>query len=221
MNVAYAPVRIIFADDHELFRDGFQSLIRKQVGFELLAEAANGEQLVALTEKYLPDVVLTDIKMPLMDGVQATKLIAERFQQVAIIALSMFNDDKLIIEMLEAGAKGYLLKNAHKEEIIDAINTVAKHKTYYCSATGVKLANLVANNQFNPDSPVYKEKFTDKEKEVMCLICQQYSNKEISETLHLSTRTIEGYRERILEKTDSRNTAGIVVYAIKNDIYKP
>lgn len=221
MKSPYTPIRIILADDHEIFRDGFQSLLQKQTGIQLQAEAANGEQLITLVEKYLPDVVLTDIRMPLMDGIEATRVIAGKYPQVAIIALSMFNDDRLIIDMLEAGAKGYLIKNAHKTEIIDAINTVSQHKPYYCSATTVKLAHMVANSQFSPGAPSIKLKFTEKEKEVICLICRQFSNKEISEELHLSIRTIEGYRERILEKTGSRNTAGIVIYAIKHNIYTP
>ncbi len=219
MKIPYAPVKIILADDHEIFRDGFHSLLKNQTGIMLLAEAANGQQLVTLTEKHLPDVVLTDIKMPLMDGIEATRIITAKYPQVAIIALSMFNDDKLIIDMLEAGAKGYLLKNAHKTEIIDAINTVSQHKPYYCSATGIKLAQLIANSRFNPNNPSPKNKFTGKEKEIICLICQQFSNKEISAALHLSIRTIEGYRERILQKTNARNTAGIVIYAIKYNIY--
>lgn len=221
MKIPYAPVKIILADDHEIFRDGFHSLLKNQSRIILLAEAANGQQLVALTEKHLPDVVLTDIKMPLMDGIEATRIITAKYPQVAIIALSMFNDDKLIIDMLEAGAKGYLLKNAHKTEIIDAINTVSQHKPYYCSATGIKLAQLIANSRFNPNDPSQKTMFTDKEKEIICLICRQFSNKEISAALHLSIRTIEGYRERILQKTDARNTAGIVIYAIKHNIYTP
>jgi len=221
MKTPYAPVKIILADDHEIFRDGFHSLLKNQTGIVLLAEAANGQQLVTLTAKHLPDVVLTDIKMPVMDGIEATRIITEKYPQVGIIALSMFNDDKLIIDMLEAGAKGYLIKNAHKTEIIDAINTVAQHNQYYCSATGIKLTQLIANSRFNPNDPNSKMIFSDKEKEVICLICQEFSNKEISLALHLSIRTIEGYRERILQKTNSRNTAGIVVYAIRNNIFIP
>lgn len=219
MKAPYAPVKIILADDHEIFRDGFHSLLKNQTAIVLLAEAANGQQLVALTEKHLPDVVLTDIQMPVMDGIEATRIITAKFPQVAIIALSMFNDDDLIMEMLEAGAKGYLIKNAHKTEIIDAINTVSQNKPYYCSATSIKLAQLIANSRFNPNNPSKKIMFTDREKEVICLICQQFSNKEISAALHLSVRTIEGYRERILQKTNARNTAGIVMYALHHNIY--
>jgi DNA-binding NarL/FixJ family response regulator len=165
--------------------------------------------------------VLTDIMMPGMDGIEATRIITKKYPQVGVIALSMFNDDKSIIDMLEAGAKGYLLKNANKTDIIDAINTVARGKAYYCSSTGVKLAQLIANSRFDPNIPGSRELFTDKEKEIICLICKEYSNKEISELLHLSVRTIEGHRERIVLKTNAKNTAGIVVYAIRNNIFIP
>lgn len=221
MKTPYAPVRIILADDHEIFRDGFLALLQNQSHIQLLAEAADGQQLVSLTEKHLPDVVLTDIQMPVMDGLQATRIIAEKYPQVGIIALTMFSNDNMIIEMLEAGALGYLLKNAHKHEILDAINTVAQHKPYYCNATEIKMARLIANSRFNPNDPSKKIPFSEKEKEIICLICREFSNKEISAALHLSVRTIEGYRERILQKTNARNTAGIVIYAIKHNIYTP
>jgi len=214
-------INIIMADDHEIFRDGFAVMFRKSADIKLIAEARNGRQLVTLVEKHNPDIVLTDIKMPDMDGVEATRIITNKFPQVDIIALSMFDDDNLIIDMLEAGAKGYLLKNAHKKEIIEAIRTVNRNDPYYCNHTSAKLAALIATSRFNPNKPVGKIVFNEKELEVMRLICKQFSTKEISEAMHLSGRTIEGYREKILEKTLARNTAGIVVYAIQHGIFKP
>ena len=214
-------INIIMADDHEIFRDGFAVMFRRSTDIKLIAEARNGRQLVTLVEKHNPDIVLTDIKMPDMDGVEATRIITNKFPQVGIIALSMFDDDNLIIDMLDAGAKGYLLKNAHKKEIIEAIRTVNSNDPYYCNHTSAKLAALIATSRFNPNKPVDKIAFNEKELEVMRFICKQFSTKEISEAMHLSGRTIEGYREKILEKTLARNTAGIVVYAIQHGIFKP
>ncbi|MBK7290109.1 MAG: response regulator transcription factor [Chitinophagaceae bacterium] len=214
-------INIIMADDHEIFRDGFAVMFRRSTDIKLIAEARNGRQLVTLVEKHNPDIVLTDIKMPDMDGVEATRIITNKFPQVGIIALSMFDDDNLIIDMLDAGAKGYLLKNAHKKEIIEAIRTVNRNDPYYCNHTSAKLAALIATSRFNPNKPVDKIAFNEKELEVMRFICKQFSTKEISEAMHLSGRTIEGYREKILEKTLARNTAGIVVYAIQHGIFKP
>jgi len=216
----YSPVRVLLADDHEIFREGFYSLFNKQPDIELLGDAANGEQLVKLTAELSPDIVLTDIKMPVMDGIEATKKIISLYPHVSIIALTMFDEDDLIVEMLESGARGYLLKNAHKDEVFDAIKTVYTGDTYFCKHTTAKLTKLISKSRYNPYKPIERPLFNDKETEIIRLICGEFTNKEISDQLHLSVRTIEGYRERIQEKMKVKNAAGIAVYAIKNGIYK-
>ena len=215
-----APIRIVLADDHEIFRDGFKVMIKKQPSVQLVGEAANGEELIRQTRELKPDVVITDIKMPVMDGVEATKQLTSEFPEIGIIALSMFDEENLIVEMLEAGAKGYLLKNAHKDEIMEAIKTVDRNHTYYCNGTSARLANMIAKSTFRPSTRVVKPEFSEKEVAVIRYICQEMSNKEIASNLNLSIRTIEGYRDRILEKIGARNAAGIVVDAIKNNIYQ-
>ena len=220
MSSSYSPIRLVIADDHEIFREGLESLFNKQKEIELAGEAINGKQLLEQAERLLPDVILTDIKMPVIDGIEATKILTEKFPQIGIIALSMFEDENLIVEMLEAGAKGYLMKNSHKHEIIAAINAVYNQESYFCNHTTMKLAKLIGKSRFNPFKEPIKPGFTEKEREMIKLICQEFSNKEIATTLHQSPRTIEGYREKILEKTKAKNTAGIVIYAIKNGIYK-
>lgn len=215
-----APIRIVLADDHEIFRDGFKVMIKKQPSVQLVGEAADGEELIRQTRQLRPDVVITDIKMPVMDGVEATKQLTSEFPEIGIIALSMFDEENLIVEMLEAGAKGYLLKNAHKDEIMEAIKTVDRNHTYYCNGTSARLANMIAKSTFRPSTRVVKPEFSEKEVAVIRYICQEMSNKEIASNLNLSIRTIEGYRDRILEKIGARNAAGIVVYAIKNNIYQ-
>lgn len=220
MTAPYNPIRIILADDHEIFRDGFVDLLKKQDEIVLVGEAANGKELLEQADRFQPDVILTDIKMPLMDGIEATRILAEKMPQVYVIALSMFNDDHLVSDMMEAGARGYLLKNAHKTEILEAIRAVHNHDMYYCRQTSAKLIQQLARSK----SGLYKEpllpKFSEKELAVITMICRQASNNEISGELHLSVRTIEGYRKRIQEKMKVRNTAGIVVYAIKNGLFK-
>ena len=216
----YSPVRVLLADDHEIFREGFYSLFNKQPDIELLGDAANGEQLVKLTAELSPDIVLTDIKMPVMDGIEATKKIISLYPHISIIALTMFDEDDLIVEMLESGARGYLLKNAHKDEVFDAIKTVYMGDTYFCKHTTAKLTKLISKSRYNPYKPIERPLFNDKETEIIRLICGEFTNKEISDQLHLSVRTIEGYRERIQEKMKVKNAAGIAVYAIKNSIYK-
>ena len=214
-------IKIILADDHEIFRDGFKSMLRKQPSIEMIGEAANGDELVKLTRQLLPDVVVTDIKMPKMDGLEAAKIIAREFPRIGIIALSMIDEESQIIDTMEAGAKGYLLKNAHKNEIVNAINAVYDGEVYYCNETSSKLSRLIAANEKIPFiRKKEKIEFSDKEIDVILLICEQLTNKEIAQRLNLSIRTIEGYRDRIQEKIGARNAAGIVVYAIKNNIYQ-
>jgi DNA-binding NarL/FixJ family response regulator len=222
MNSAlYSPIRVVIADDHEIFREGLQGLIKKQADMELVGEAENGKRLVEITDELLPDVVMTDIKMPLVDGIQATQIISEKFPQVSVIALSMFDDENLIVDMLEAGAKGYLIKNAHKHEIIAAIKTVYNQEYYFCNHSSMKLAKLIGKSRFSFHKDFSRQEFSDNEKEVIKMICEELSTKEIASRLNLSSRTIDGYRERILEKMNVKNSAGIAVYAIKHGLYKP
>jgi len=216
----YSPIRVIVADDHEIFRDGFRALLKKQQDIELVAEAENGKELLELTQKFKPDVVITDIKMPKSDGIQATRILEEKYPHIGVIALSMFDEENLIVEMLEAGAKGYLLKNAAKDEIIEAIKTVFHNGTYYCHHTSSRLAQMIASSKFNPYRKSKTPNFNEKEIEIIQKICEGLSSRNIADTLHLSIRTIEGYREKIQEKMKVHNTAGIVVYAIKKGIYK-
>lgn len=218
--MSYIPIDIILADDHEIFRDGFAVMLKKITEINLAGEASNGEELIKLMRTLKPQVIVTDIKMPKMDGIEATKRLKKEFPSVGIIALSMFDEENLIVDMLEAGAKGYLLKNAHKTEIIAAIKSVYKDEPYYCKDTSHKLAQMIAKSRFNPYKKRPKIEFSEKEIAIINLICGEYSNKEIADKLILSKRTVEGYREKILEKIDAKNTAGIVVYAIKNNIYK-
>jgi DNA-binding NarL/FixJ family response regulator len=214
------PVQLLIADDHDIYRDGLRLILEKSKEISIVAEAANGKELCFLAKKYQPDVILTDIVMPQMDGIEATRVISRECPGVNVIALSMYNEDNLIIDMLEAGAKGYLIKSAQKSEIVDAVKSVTKNIPYYCRSTTTKLARLIAHSQFNPYRKTERVHFTEKEIEVIQLICQEKTTKEIADKLFLSYRTIEGYRQRLLEKMEVKSTAGIVIYAIKTGLYK-
>ena len=212
------PLRIIIADDNEIYRDGFQLMLKKQQDLELVGKAENGKELCEMVGYKKPDIVITDIKMPVMDGIEATKRITSQHPHIGVIALSMFNEENLIVDMLEAGAKGYLLKNTTKEEVIEAARAVYRDQTYYCPDTTTKLAKLIARSSFNPYNKL-KPQLNNKELEVIRLICQEMSNKEIATKMNQSVRTIEGYRKQILEKIQAKNTAGIVVFAIKHNLH--
>jgi DNA-binding NarL/FixJ family response regulator len=213
------PIRIVLADDHEIFRDGFKAMLKKQPSVALLGEACDGEELVNLVRNLKPDVVVTDIKMPRMDGLQATKIISTEFPNIGIVALSMIDEESQIVDMMEAGALGYLLKNAHKNEIIEAIESVYEHRVYYCDGTSARLTKMIAKSNRIPFKKQPKVELSQKEIDVILLICEELTNKEIADRLRLSIRTIEGYRDKIQEKIGARNSAGIVIYAVRNGIY--
>jgi len=211
-------ISLVIADDHEIFRDGLALMLSKQSGLSLIGQAGDGQSLIALTGSLHPDVVITDIKMPRMDGIEATRLLLQKKPDLKIIALSMFDEDNLIVEMLEAGARGYLLKNADKKEILQAIDSVYEDQAYYCRHTSARLASMIAKSRFdlrkkNPDMV-----FSDKEKEIIQMICKQFTAQQIGEHLFLSKRTVEGYKTRILEKMNARNSAGLVIFALRNNL---
>jgi two-component system response regulator NreC len=213
-------ISLVIADDHEIFRDGLALMLSKQEAVALVGQAGDGQELLRLVDETKPDMVLTDIKMPRLDGITAAKTLLQKYPAMKIIALSMFEEEDLIVEMLEAGAKGYLLKNADKREILEAILTVYEGNIYYCKHTTAHLASLIVKSKFESHKKSVGPLFTDREREIIRLICRQHTAQEIGELLFLSKRTVEGYRTRILEKMDAKNTAGVVIFALKHSIIK-
>ena len=211
-------IRLLIADDHEIFRDGLALMLSKQDTVILAGQAGDGEELLRLVGETQPDIVLTDIKMPRLGGIAAAKILLQRHPNVKIIALSMFDEEDLIVEMLEAGAKGYLLKNADKKEILEAILTVSEGHIFYCKHTTAQLAALIVKSKFDAQKRYQEPLFTEREKEIIRLICRQHTAQEIGGLLYLSKRTVEGYRTRILEKMEVKNTAGVVIFALKHHL---
>ena len=213
-------ISLVIADDHEIFRDGLALMLSKQENVTLAGQAGDGLELMRMVEETRPDMVLTDIKMPRMDGIAAAKQLLQKHPGLKIIALSMFEEEDLIVEMLEAGARGYLLKNADKKEILEAIVTVDEGNIFYCKHTTARLASLIVKSKFDQHKKSPGALFTDREREIVRLICRQHTAQEIGEMLFLSKRTVEGYRTRILEKMDVKNTAGVVIFALKHSIIR-
>lgn len=213
-------IKVLIADDHEIFRDGFKLMLSRNKHVELIGEAENGRELLHMARELQPDVIITDIKMPIMDGIEATRQIKADLPRIGIIGLSMFDEEEQIMEMLDAGASGYLLKNADKEEVQEAIRQVYMEKTYYCKSTSKKLATLVARSR-HAGPRQEKIDFNDREIEIIQLICEEFTNKEIADRLYMSVRTVEGYRQRLIERMQVKNTAGLVIYAIQHDLYQP
>jgi two-component system, NarL family, response regulator NreC len=212
-------ISIVIADDHEIFRDGLALMLSRQPHIQLIGEAEDGHELLQLVRQHQPNLVMTDIKMPRMDGIEAVKYMAIHHPEVKIIAFSMFEEENLIVEMLEAGAKGYLLKNADKQEILEAIEQVMNDNNFYCKHTSARLASMIVKSKFSPRKSDIIQ-FSEREINIIRLICQQNTAQEIGNKMFLSKRTVEGYRTRILEKIGAKNTAGVVIYALRNNLIK-
>jgi len=211
-------IKLAIVDDHKIFRNGLKATLEDCADFDLVLEASNGKQLIGMLALAKPDVILMDIKMPEMDGIHTTAYVKQHFNHIKILALSMFNEDKYIVDMIKAGASGYLLKNAEPEEIIEAISTVI-HKDYYFNEhLSVTLIKQLVGNTHAGTAPQSLVDFNEREIEVLRLVCQEYSNQEIADKICLSVRTVEGYRARLFEKTKSKNLVGLVIFAIKTGI---
>lgn len=211
-------IKLGIIDDHKIFRNGLKATLEDCENFDLILEASNGKELIGLLATKSPDVLLMDIKMPEMDGIQTTTYVHEHFKHIKILALSMFNEDKYIVDMMKAGASGYLLKNAEPEEIIEAISTVYNKGFYFNEHLSITLIKQLVVNDHADNTLHNKADLNEREVEVLKLVCQEYSNQEIADKIFLSVRTVEGYRARLFEKTCSKNLVGLVIYAIKREI---
>lgn len=214
------PIKLVIADDHEMLREGLRTLLKKQPGILLLGEAENGLELLSLCEKLRPDVVITDIQMPRMNGIEATRELHAKMPEISVIAYTMFDEENSIVDILDAGAAGYINKAAGKEEILEAIQSVQEFNMYYCKRTSRRLTGLIASSKIKHNRKPLDHNFNDRELAVIRMICEEKSSKEIAIALRLSSRTIDGYREMIQQKMRVKNTAGIVVNAIRTGLYK-
>jgi DNA-binding NarL/FixJ family response regulator len=214
-----AKIKVIIADDHDIYRDGLLMLLNRDANIEVIAEANNGEMLIEKCLALDPGIVLTDLRMPIKDGIEVIKVLTSRSPKIPCIALSTFDSDQLIVNALEAGASGYIIKNSQKGEIIEAIKTVMSGQPYYCQSSSQRLVKLITNSHYNPYTNKSINTFTEKEMSIIKLICEEKSSKEIGEILFMSGRTVEGIRAKILEKMTVKTAAGVAIYAIKNNLF--
>ncbi len=213
-----SPIKYIIADDHKIFRQGLKYALSDDPKLQLVGEAENGIEVLELVQKNQPDVILLDLKMPQMDGALATEKIHQSNPEIKIIMLTSYDDEHFILHLLELGANGYLLKNAEPFEIKKAIHAVYLHDYYFnelVSNTMLRTITRKNNAQLKLKEAI---KLTDREIEVLKLICQELTNDEIASKIFLSRRTIEGIRTNLIEKTGAKNAVGLVLYAIKNGI---
>lgn len=214
-------VKIGIAEDHDLFRKGIVSIINGIENHRVVCEAGNGKELLEQIPKAKPDLVILDIEMPEMNGEQTLKKIREKFSSVRVIMLSMYYEDAFISKFIGLGANGFLPKNCSLEKFEDAIFSVLETGYYFDEKINrILLYSMAKTNKLKR----YKEGVTTLspiEVQVLQLICEEKSVKQIAEELCLSPRTIEGHRSRLYEKTKARNLIGLAIYAIKNNLFDP
>jgi DNA-binding NarL/FixJ family response regulator len=216
-----AKINLIIVDDHRLFRNGLKALLKELDYIGQVTEASNGREFLDYIGKNRVDMALMDINMPVMNGLEATLEAMKLQPSLKIIALSMLNDEDYYFRMIDAGAKGFILKDAGSEELTKSIETVMKGQNYFSQDllrnVIVSLSSNVKPEQANELSDV---KFTDREIDVLEQICKGLSNQEIAEALFISPRTVERHRSNLFAKSGSKNSVNLVMYAIKNNLVK-
>jgi DNA-binding NarL/FixJ family response regulator len=208
-------ISIIIVDDHNLFRNGLKLLLNTTPNMQVIAEADNGRNFLDLLNITIPDIVLMDIDMPVMGGIEATQLAIQRIPQLKIITLSMFGEEEYYFKMIDAGARGFLIKNSDISEVRNAIRTVHEGRTYFSEDL---LLNIVKNIRTSSITNKETSMLSEREIEVLQQICFGLSNIQIADLLHISKRTVDKHRANLLEKTNSKNTANLVMYAMKHKL---
>lgn len=213
-------IKIILVDDEILFRKGISFLLGREPNIDIIFEASNGDELISFLQNNKnnhPDIIIMDLKMPGINGVEATKIIHVEFPKLKIIALTSYDSKSFVANMIDVGAVSYLIKNATPQELITTINEVAEKGFYYTDYV-MKIIQDDVLTAKKTKSALDNNFLTTREFEVLKLICSQKSTAEIAEKLFISPRTVEGHRNNLLLKTESRNIAGLVVYAVQNEI---
>lgn len=207
-------IRIIITDDHQLFRNGLKILLNGFQEFEVTGEASNGEEFLRLIKNTPADVVLMDINMPELDGIEATRRGLKICPGLSIIALSMYGEEEYYYKMVDAGAKGFLLKDSDISEVREAILTVKKGGSYFSQELLYHVIQKIKHRENQSKSA----NLSKREKEILIKICEGLSNQEIAETLFISKRTVDKHRANLLGKTNSKNTASLILFAIRNKL---
>lgn len=211
-------VDIIIADDHPLFRKGLSTVLSKIPSIGKIQQVANGAEVIDLLSRQHFDLVMMDIRMPVMDGITTTREIRQSYVETNVIALTMSDEEYSLIRMFEAGARGYLLKSAATAEITDAIHAVIAGQYYYDKTiSSVLLQQLQTKELPAADG----QQISDREKEILLMLCEEMTTEEIAEKLSISSRTVSFHRDNLLRKTEAKNLAGIVRFAVRNGLIKP
>ena len=211
------PIRILLADDHDLVRAGIRSLLQNLPDVDVIAEANDGNEALNLIEQKHPDLVLMDIAMPGLNGLETTRRVAKEFPQVRVIILSMHAIEEYVIQALRAGARGYLLKDSNVAELELAIHAVMRDETYLSPAVSKHITEYI--RQFSQPSPL--EQLTPRQREIMQLLAEGHSTQEIADILHISPKTVATHREQIMERLDIHDLASLVRYSVRMGLVPP
>ena len=208
-------IRVLLVDDHKLIREGLKSIINGSHNIEVIGECSNGKEAISYLEKTTSeiDVILMDISMPEMNGIEATKIILNLYPKINILALTMHSEEVYIIKMIKTGALGYVLKDSGGEKLIEGIKTVYRNEKYYSNEVSLTLINILLHKD-----KVIKPNLSDRELEILKSISNGNTNKEIANELFISYRTVESHRRNMLKKLNLRNTAALIKYAYNQNL---
>lgn len=212
-------IKILLVDDHKMIREGIKSFLEEHDKYNVCLEAENGLDAIEKYESDQVDLIITDIMMPEMDGIDMTIELLKQYPDIKIIALTMLNENHHIKQMLKAGVMGYLLKNCSEEELISAIDMVMSGNKYYSQEVTDIIMNDLSGDKKPKQRLSVEIPLTARELEILRLICKEYTNKEISEELFIGMRTVDAHKRNLLEKTGCRNVAGLVVYALERRLF--
>lgn len=214
------PIKVLITDDHVLYRAGVKTALSAKKDVKVIAEADNGMHLLNMLKMIQPDVILLDIQMPVMDGIAALPEIKKNWPHIKVIMLTMMDDHSMITKLMELGANSYLSKTSDSEVIYEAIKTCFEQEYYFNALTNkALLTNLKTKNNMTPQKIVQAEaNLNDKEVLILKLMCEEKSTKEIADIVELSPRTVEAIRDKLKVKTGAKSTAGLILYAVKNNI---
>lgn len=202
--------KIIIADDHTLFRQGLKLILEDINDIDVIADVANGKELIEITRELTPDLIIMDINMPQINGIEASRILLQEFPELKILVVSMYGDEQYYNSVIENGVKGFILKDAENTELRAAINTILSGKTYFSQEL---LLKLIRNRKNNNQIPL-----TQRERQILELICQGLNTTEIAAKLFLSERTVDNHRANLLDKTGCRNSLSLVLYAFRNNL---
>jgi len=213
-------INVLVVDDHKIVRDGILSLLQDEPDILVISQAENGKDALEKIPKVSPHLVLIDISMPVMNGIDCTREITKKYPEIKVLALTMLNELEHIKNMLSAGAMGYLLKNSGKEELVTAIKTVIAGQNYFSTEVKDMIMMEMVKKKSSPGKIIgEKVPLTSRELDVLELILKEFTNQEIAAKLFISVRTVDAHRRNLLEKTGARNTAGLVKFALENHLF--